>query len=350
MRSKTHFILAFGLILTLILTACAGVGADKATPTTEATATIPPAPTATPTPPPPLLVMLAPQGSDPAMINSLQPVLEAAGKENGLQFSLRQSLSEAELQQENIRLAVILSPGIDPLGLATAAPQTQFLAVGFEGVEPQENLSLIEAHPYRPDWEGFAAGYIAAVVTADWRTAVVADAGTIEGKAAQNAFINGVRFMCGLCQPLYPPFPIPTYPLTGQLGSGATQQEIDSVTAYFKEWGVKTVYLYRPSESWISAFGAAGFNLIADSPPPPGMESQWVVSLESGNLSEEVNALLPSLLAGKGGQMRSVTLNLTHPNAQIFTPGKQDFVDEMLQDLLAGFIDTGIDPTTGEFR
>lgn len=338
------------LILVITLTGCANFPKGGPTATATISPTFTPLPTLTQTPPPPLLVLVAPSGSDASLLPALQPVLEELAQANSLEFSLRNTLTEQELSQQPIRLAVLLPPGVDAAGLANTAPQTQFLAVGMEGLLPQDNLSLLEAQPYRADWEGFAAGYIAAVVTPDWRVGVIADAGSVEGKAAQNAFANGVRFMCGLCQPLYPPFPIPTYPLTWQLTSASSPGDVDAAIAYFKEWAVKTVYLHRPQEEWLSAFGSAGFNLIAATPPPQGMNAQWVVSLQSVDLAQETRALVEELLEGKGGQVRSASLTLTNVNEQLFSPGKQAYVMEMLNDLLAGLIDTGVDLTSGENR
>jgi hypothetical protein len=43
-------------------------------------------------------------------------------------------------------------------------------------------------------------------------------------------------------------------------------------------------------------------------------------------------------------------LTLLDVNPALFSPGKQRLAQETLDDLLAGFIDTGVDPVTGESR
>lgn len=60
--------------------------------------------------------------------------------------------------------------------------------------------------------------------------------------------------------------------------------------------------------------------------------------------------MLPQLLDGKGGQMSSSGLTLTNVNADLFSPGKQTYVTDMVTELLSGQIDTGVDPATGELR
>ena len=42
-----------------------------------------------------------------------------------------------------------------------------------------------------------------------------------------------------------------------------------------------------------------------------------------------------------------VPLALTERSETLFSPGRQQLVDRILADLLAGYIDTGIDPETG---
>jgi len=267
-----------------------------------------------------------------------------------LLLEVKPSLTAAEIQQGAVPLVVILPGESDPAGLAEALPQSQFLAIGYESLVPQANLSLLSVQAYRPDWEGFVAGFIAAAVTDDWRVAVVADPLTTEGKAAQNGFRNGVRYLCGLCQPLYPPFPVPTYPLYGQLSASAASAEVEAVIGYFQTWSVKTVYLHQPAQEMLVAFGQAGFNLISDQPPPPTIRERWIASIQSIDLATELRALIPQLLEGNGGHNISLSLTLAHVNEQLLSPGRQAFAEQMISELLSGLIDSGIDPLSGEFR
>lgn len=350
-RSTVRFYLSI-LVASLVLAACANAGESPppagASPLPSATPTV--APTVTPTPLPPALMLIAPQGAETPWFGEISPILEEIAQQQAFLYEVKPSITIEEIQSRPIPLIVILPGEVDPKALAEAAPQTQFLAIGYSALTPQPNLSLISAQPYRPDWEGFVAGYIAAAVTEDWRVAVVVDPTTTDGKAAQNAYRNGVRYLCGLCQPLYPPFPVPTYPLYGQLSTASTVAEIEAVIAYFKTWSVKTVYLHRPAAEWLTAFGQAGFNLISDQPPPSTLKDRWIVSIQSIDLATEIRALIPLLLEGKGGQNVSLSLTLAHVNEDLFSPGRQAFVEQMIGELLSGLIDSGVDPTSGEPR
>jgi len=338
------------LVVFSLLAACTS-GAES--PPTQAiplpSATFTSEPTLTPTPLPPTIFLIAPQAEGTPWFNETSTVLAEIARQENILFEVKPSISSAEIQARPVPLIVILPDGIDPRSLAESAPQTQFLVIGTASLSPQANLSLLSVQPYRPDWEGFVAGFIAAAVTEDWRVAVVSDPNTGEGKAAQNAFRNGVRYFCGLCQPLYPPFPMPTYPLYGQLSPASTASDVDSLIAYFQTWSVKTVFFHRPAPEWLTAFGQAGFNLIADQPPPPGLRDRWIVSIQSLDLATELRSLIPDLLEGKGGQNIHLSLSLTHLNEEHLSPGRQAFTEQMIGELLSGYIDSGVDPTSGEF-
>jgi hypothetical protein len=281
-------------------------------------------------------------------MNELGDFLGELAGQSGLRFEVRQTLSLADVQETSQTVVVALLPDPGLASLVTSAPHTQFLAIGYSGLKPAQNLTLL-TQAARPDLKGFLAGYIAAVVTADWRVGVVGEADSAEGKTARQVFANGVYYFCGLCRSVYPPYPIPGYPLHMELASGAGQAEWDAVFAYFKEWQVQTVYVPSPLdiEPFLRALSQAGFNLIADQAPPVGLETRWVASIRSGDLRKEVTDLWPKLVSGQGGATINLSISITDANPDLFSPGRQKLVNEMLADLLGGFIDTGFDSTNG---
>jgi hypothetical protein len=75
----------------------------------------------------------------------------------------------------------------------------------------------------------------------------------------------------------------------------------------------------------------------------------WVLSFSSDPLAQ-VQAVLPNILAGQGGQNLPLPLEFTQVNPELLSPGKQALVEQVLVDLLAGYIDTGVDLASGEFK
>jgi hypothetical protein len=63
-----------------------------------------------------------------------------------------------------------------------------------------------------------------------------------------------------------------------------------------------------------------------------------------------VRERVPELLSGSGGANVELPLAVTHRNDSLFSTGKQRLLEEILADLQAGYIDTGVDPQTGEPR
>jgi hypothetical protein len=351
------------LLVSIVLGCLSLYGCSQASPSaltpTLAEATAPPLPTDTPAPSPtptpeaPVAILLAPADADPATSAALQGALTRLAGQAGLGFEVRAELNAADLG--NVRIVVALPPASGLAELAASAPETQFLAFGIQGLQPTPNLSAIASPAGRPDQLGFVAGYLAAVITEDWRVGVVSEAGTTPGKAASLGFRNGMTYFCGLCLPVYPPFPNRGYPvqveLTEEAGAEDWQAAIDALTT----WQVETVFVY-PSvadEQLLADLAGAGINIIVASPtsePPNAWHEHWVASLGSQDPLQSLPDLWAKLLAGKGGEEVLLPLGFTGTNPDLLSPGRQHLVEAMLADLLSGFIDTGVDPQTGESR
>jgi hypothetical protein len=344
------------LVLGMILFACSS-GQPLPSPTatigsqTTTYPTVTLSPTSTATPVVPSAILLAPVGSDPALSENLQSVLGDLSEQAGLQFEVAENLSPQDLEA-GVKLVIALAtdPGI--ASLAASAPETQFLAIGIPEVQPDGNLSVINTSTDRPDQLAFAAGYLAATITEDWRVGVISGGDTPSGKAAEVGFTNGVYFLCGLCRPVVPPFPIPGYPLVAQLPPAASQEEQRSALEYFQTWQVGTVYVAPEvaDPDLLNELADAGLNISGTGSPPVELRSSWVASIGSADITAAVQEIWPALLDGQGGQSASLSLALEEVNPQLLSPGRQGLVEEMLADLQAGYIDTGVDPETGESR
>lgn len=236
--------------------------------------------------------------------------------------------------------------------MAASAPKTHFLALGIPGLELTPNLTLIGAAGDRPDQQGFIAGVIAAMISADWRVGVISLSDTVEGRSARTGFLNGVEYFCGLCRPAHPPFY--EYPLYIELPSTASTAEWQEVANYMVDHFAQTVYVYPGAgdESMLSVLAEAGVNIISSGEPPQATRSSWVLSLTTDPLpliQSQVEGLLNGSISS-GGQTLVVPIQFTQINPALFTPGKQRLAEQILSDLQAGYIDAGVDLTTGENR
>jgi hypothetical protein len=294
------------------------------------------------------VILLAPAGSDPAAVQVYQSLLSELAAADNLTFETYTELAEIEFPP-GVRLVVLLPPDPGALNLAAANPEVQFLAVGIPGLEAAGNLSVIGSEGDRPDQQGFLAGFLAAALTPDWRVGVISRGDTAEGRAARLGFSNGVVFFCGLCRPAYPPFI--QYPQYAELAAGADQVAMQAAADSLINNAVETIYLSPGvgDPALLEYLANAGVNLIGSGTPPTQIQPSWIASIQL-DAPGALRQVWPRLLSGEGGIALNVPLTLADRNPDLFSPGRQAFVEKMLADLLAGYIDTGVNPQTGEAR
>jgi hypothetical protein len=356
MKPKFQLLTLAGMAgcLVFLIAACGMVTTPRVTPSATAQPSDSPTMTATTSPTPtavqPVAVLLASPAADQALVERLQTALNDTVSRAGLRWQARQELSAGELGPE-VKLVVAVPPDPGLQGLTSAAPDTQFVALGIGGLEPAPNLTTLGADGDRPDQQGFIAGVIAAMISNDWRVGVISVADTIDGKAARSGFLNGVGYFCGLCRPVHPPFY--EYPLYIELPSTASSAEWQEAANYMVDHYAQTVYVYPGAgdESMLSSLADGGVKIISSGEAPQAASSSWVVSLTTDALP-----LLESQVAGlldgsqAGGQTLSVPIQFSQVNQAVFTPGKQRLAQQVLADLQNGYIDSGVDLTTGENR
>ena len=330
----------------VFLSACGASQAESATATPVVTQA-PPAATATPQPEPtataapPLAVLLAPPGADAGLASALEAEVAELAKASEMRFKVLPGLSDADLADQP-QVVVALGPDPGVAGLAGKAPGTQFLAIGIPGLQPGGNLSVISDQAARPDQQGFLAGYLAAMLTRDWRAGVLYPQDAAQGQETRQGFVNGVVYYCGLCRSAVPPFF--QYPLYSEIPPGAGQVELQAAADYLLGYAIKTIYLAPGAQdpALVDYLVKAGVNLIGSGAPPEGAQAQWIASIQADTL-EAVRQAWPSLVGGQGGLQVSLPLGLTHVNADLLSKGKQAMVDEIRQELSAGYIGTGLD-------
>ena len=162
----------------------------------------------------------------------------------------------------------------------------------------------------------------------------------------RQGFVNGVFYFCGLCRPLYPPFPNTGYPITLQIPAGGNAADQQAAINQLRSWQVGTVFVDPAiaDDALLDQLAQAGINFILAGPPPQQNRANWVASLGFGDSLQAVAAGWSAILAGESGGSLALPLGFTETNPDLLSPGRQHLAEEMLNDLNAGFIDTGVDP------
>jgi hypothetical protein len=344
------------VFLGTLLSACGGNPSGTATPTATlkpVEATAPPAPstplpTASPIPLPPLGLLIAPEGSSELVVPTIAEMLQSLSMDTGLVWEVRNGLSSGEIPA-GVQMVVALYPTTNLNELVAAEPDIPFLAIGIPGLTPAPNLSQIEGDGFRPDQAAFLAGYLAAIITEDWRVGVLNLSGSGSGLAARRGFLNGARYFCGLCRPVFPPFE--NYPLFVDIPPGAGQSDWQSAADLLLAKGVETIYL-APGlelEGLQEYLADNGVLIIGSTSRSAAPAVSWVASVR---VAPEVALfeIWPVFSEGETNVKIPLPLVVTDVNETYLSPGRLQLVEAMVPELLEGIVDSGVDPTTGEPR
>jgi hypothetical protein len=108
---------------------------------------------------------------------------------------------------------------------------------------------------------------------------------------------------------------------------------------------VRTVYLAPGAgdETLMAYLADAGVYLIGSGPPPDELRDHWIASVRADYV-RVLSDSLASLAGWRGGFTLPVSIVVEDINQELFSPGRQLLVENLLPDLLNGFIDTGEDP------
>ncbi len=326
--------------------------ASEVTPTSVGQGKFTPEPTltiiSTFTPSPPRVILLTSKETDAELLSSIEVVISELVQEGGYIVETRTTLSPEEIDA-SMRLVIGLASDQGLEVLAESVEEVQFLGVGIPGLSPTDNLSVIGSMGFRHDQLGFLAGYISAVITQDWRVGVIGRSDITSGQAGMNGFVNGARYFCGTCRPVFPPYV--QYPIKVDLSEIEMRDEWQQAVDALIEAAVQTVYVSPEIEDplLLSALAEYGMVLIGGSRPSDELLTHWVATLQS-DPAEAIRDLWADLLGGQGGANVPIPIKILDTNAELFSYGKQRIAETILHELLEGFIDTGVNPLTGQNR
>lgn len=288
------------LVIALILAGCSQAVEEPPTATFAAspdfTATTE-LPSATPeeVEQPGIVILLAPATADQTQVSTWMTLAQEAASRHGLNFEQRESLTLDTLPQ-NLKLVVALSPVENMQTLVDGLPEVQFVAVGAADLTIQPNVTVL-ANASSNENSAFVAGYIAAVQSDEYRIGIIATNST-GGQTYRQAFMNGVRYFCGTCLPIYPPYM--EYPVYEEVAAGATLEQIQQAASNLQVDQVQIVHLdpQLETEPVLQMLAGAGFYIIGSGAPPSGLESNWVASV----LTESITGLGEVLESAFNGQ------------------------------------------------
>ena len=332
------------IIAATLLTGCGGSAATEApaVPEVDSTATTMPQPDAilTPTPEIPLAILVVPADLDQELSNTYQSLVYNLAQSAGMRFQVRNTLTPADLESA-LRVVIVLPPDIGLAELAPLATQAQFLSVNIPDMVAGGNLSVL-ANTERPDISAFMAGYIGATITVDYHTGLMIPKDDAVGQLMLAAFRKGQEYACGLCQPWAGPFN--DYPLYVEVPGDAPLGEYNAYTDYLINHTVETMYVspQLANEDLMLYLSSNGILVISDLPPKK-ITGNLVATIQP-DVIHAIESAWPQLIAGAGGVNIVSPLVLENINAEHLDLGKAQDAQDLLAQLQAGQVQTGVNP------
>ncbi len=303
-------------------------------------------PVNTPTALAPVGVLLTPADSDQQLAADLNTIIGGYIRDQGLRYQVLRSLTGDDFERDDYKIVVSLPPNPDIAELAQNFPDTKFLAVGFNDLEPADNLSVLRSGGGDYDVQGFIAGYIAAMITTDWRVGALGVQENDDALAARDGFRVGVKYYCGLCNPKYAPIGINyLYPKYIDLPVDATDSQINANVDFLVDRAVNTFYIIPGvgnQNIYRSLVGYQKLIIGSGSDYKEEYRDFWVISLEYDLLST-LNEVWPIFLSAEEGFVKSPPLLLTDINYDLLSEGKVMLVEKILKEVTSGFIKTNFD-------
>jgi hypothetical protein len=285
--------------------------------------------------------LIVPADLDAEASNLYQKTVYDLTQAAGYRFQVRNELNPTDLEP-GLKVVIALPPDPGVAALAAAAPDVQFLAINIPEVSAGGNISVL-GNNSQTDIAAFLAGYTASLITDDYRIGMLLPKDNPDALRALNAYATGMKFNCGTCKPLY--FYNWTYPQYLEIGADEDKANYNAYADILMlQYKVQTIYLYpdivTPDlETYIGTTGTSMIGTITPEQRPAG----WVMTIQPDIIKAIQNAW-PDLIAGKGGVTVQSPLGLADIDPTLLTPGKQRLVEQTLNDLQAGLINTGSNP------
>jgi hypothetical protein len=235
---------------------------------------------------------------------------------------------------EVFSIVLLFEPSQDTLSFFQSGIVERFLVV-------QENMNLTLEKPtiifeMAPADRLFIAGYLSALISNDWRVGGLLPLIQYQNTGADIVFQNGAVFLCGRCAPTFGPivdFPITTLLSTPEDNDATLQAYGEISTNKINTLFIPSTYLF---DDLVILLKQSGVTIVSDA--KSGVDqSDWIDYAIVDNLSD----LILNAIADNNGQeeleIKQVEFSV-YTSVKELSPGKSKFINDMIQNLQAGFI------------
>ena len=327
----------FVLLTIAILAACGGNDdPEVAAPTVVPSHTPPPSATPISTLSTSLALLILPTDLDKPTSDLYQKTVYDLALASGFRFQVRNGITPEDLADPTLKVVIALPPDPGVANYAPTAPNVQFLAVNIPDVTAGGNVSVLAPNT-QVELPAFMAGYTLAMMTYEYHIGMLYPEGDANAQAALNAFSNGMRYYCGLCDGIY--IDLVSYPAV--LGIPANEDPAKfggyaNVLINDNKVGGLYIYPSLATDDFLSYVGTQGVYLVGTVRPEP-RPGGWLMTITPDTI-KAIQTAWPQLIAGQGGQNVQSPLGIADVDTSILTEAKLRLVKETLDALIAGRI------------
>jgi hypothetical protein len=280
--------------------------------------------------------------SPPYVSQTISSTLSVLSQAQGWELIILRNQPIQEFEP-GTRVVVVLPPDPGLESISSAHPEIQFLSIGIPGLQPSTNLSILGSEGFREDQIAFIAGYISTVVTKDWRSGLINQASSEWHEVIEQSFSNGMVYYCGICQLTYPPFY--DYPIFTTLSEDASDLEWENAVDLLISQAVETVFIYADdfNSKILDDLSQNDLVFFGFHPPPHHLENSWIATIRWAP-EIKIESHWDDLVMQSGGWVEEIPIIFEDINEAILTTGKQIWIQEVIDDVLLGYIGTGFDP------
>ncbi len=259
-------------------------------------------------------------------------LISSSASELGYEVMISEELPENSNTQSTI---LIFSQDNQILNHIRGIAKERLIIVGEDLLdEPIENSLFIQASKAK---QIFIAGFLAALITDDWRVGGLLPDEQLKNTAASTVFKNGVLYLCGRCTPVYGP--IVNFPVTAILSSPEDTERTMQAFGEISSNRLNSVfipgnYLYDDlvillRQNEVTIFSDTNFE---------SANSDWVDYSVTNNLSEIIIGILTED-ANQAGINESMSVEYSiQSNSKEISLGRANFLQEMIDNLQSGLI------------
>jgi hypothetical protein len=281
-----------------------------------------------------VVILTKSQNADSFVFSRTEETLESLTADHDLDLEIIENFS-GEMLTPTTKIVVLVGEGLDPLDMAQSSPNVQFIVIDNPAVVPGMNVSLVGGSD-DPQRIAFMAGYLAALISEDYKVSALVSTDVDSPDALVEAFVIGARFFCGICQPKFPPYN--TFPRWETVDvadfSAGYQGAIDSLVAI----GTEILYLEKSliTPEILTYLGESGVKVISNGEPDI-LVNHWVGTLNADPQAGLID-IWPSILAGTGGQQALINIVLMDMDSGLVSEGRYRLFEETVSNLKAGSI------------